>query len=118
MNTRQKGFMVVLAGFLISSVLLISPADCFEKNSLMEGVRFQEYQNGGKVLLVSAERAYLANHRLGFFQVAWKRVLYLENADVTFYNTKGKQNSSISMPLAILDPEEKSLYDINGKPIH
>ena len=118
MNTQKKNLITVLGSMVIGGILFISEGVCFERNSWMEGVRFEEYQNGNKILQVSAERAYLANHRLGFFQVALKKVFYLENANVILFNAQGNQSSSISTPLAILDPEDKSLYDANGENLH
>ena len=69
MDTQKKNLIMVLVSMVIGGILFMSEGLCFERNSWMEGIRFEEYQNGNKILQVSAERAYLANHRIGFFPV-------------------------------------------------
>jgi hypothetical protein len=114
-KTKRRIILLISACFL----LVAFAADCraIEIDSFIEGFELEEYNGEQRVMTVTAEKAYLANRRIGFFQVAWDKVVYLENVDIDFYDKEGNFSFNIETDMAIFDPENKRFLDLNGNVI-
>ena len=83
-------------------------------DALIEGFVLEKVARGKKVYAITADKATLANKRIGFFEIGISKVVLLENASFTLYED-GAIVKTEYFDHATYEISTKRLFDERGK---
>jgi hypothetical protein len=83
------------------------------QDGTIEGVCLEKILDGKKVYSIEAQNATFGNKRMGFFDVAFIKVMYLDDVSFTLYK-EGKIEKTQHLKSAVYELNTRRLFDEDG----